>query len=99
MAILANKLDLQFEHRIEITSRLNNNDTMRNYDSLLAEIKETFNPLMALIEARESKVFGVSAINGYHHMDFNFNFIKLFNYLFIEFLFLELEFWRLWSGW
>lgn len=64
VAILANKLDLQQQQQqTEISTQLNN--TMRNYDSVLAEIKETFNPLMALIEARESKVFGVSAINGY----------------------------------
>lgn len=36
------------------------------YDKMnnLIKVKETFNPLMERIEAKESKVFGVSALTG-----------------------------------
>ena len=48
VAILANKQDL-------IGSET---------DNILVNVKELFNPLMSSIEARESKVFAVSALKG-----------------------------------
>lgn len=49
VAILANKQDL-LEENMKI--------------DILVRIKEIFNPIMSKIEARESKVFGVSALKG-----------------------------------
>lgn len=50
VAILANKQDLL--------------DGDEDREANLLEIKEQFNPIMSQIEARESKVFGVSALEG-----------------------------------
>lgn len=49
VAILANKQDLIADDEREAS---------------LVRIKETFNPIVSRIEARESKVFGVSALEG-----------------------------------
>lgn len=42
----------------------NKQDLISNQEDSIIEIKEIFNPMMAKIEARESKVFGVSALSG-----------------------------------
>ena len=43
----------------------NKQDLITDLEENLIRVKETFNPLMERIEARESKVFGVSALTGY----------------------------------
>lgn len=42
----------------------NKQDLIIDHMDTLIRVKETFNPLMERIEARESKVFGVSALTG-----------------------------------